>query len=77
MDKIKIMGFHQPPTIIFDDPPFPNDTPKFHLIYIKRWVIDVKAITYKRLAQFIGQKTLLQKNLRGLQQPPSEDEGEE
>ena len=35
MDKIKIMGFHQPPnpphptttTILFDDPQYPNDTP--------------------------------------------------
>ena len=28
MDKIRIMGFHQPPsTILFDDPPYPNDTP--------------------------------------------------
>ena len=28
MDKMKIMGFHQPPsTIIFDNTPYPNDTP--------------------------------------------------
>ena len=48
MDKIKILGFHQPAThstIIFDDPPYPNNTPKFHLIYIKRCIIDVKTIT--------------------------------
>ena len=60
LDKIKIMGFHQPPsTIIFDDPPYPNDTPKFYRIYIKRCVNDVKTITLKRLAQFIGLKALL------------------
>ena len=35
MDKIKIMGFHQPPTIIFDEPPYPNDTHKLHLITSK------------------------------------------
>ena len=53
MDKIKIIGFYQPPTKIFDvPPPYPKDTPKFHLIYIKRCVIDVKTV----MAQFIGQK---------------------
>ena len=32
MDKLRIMGFHQPPsTILFDDP-YPDDTPKFHLV---------------------------------------------
>ena len=45
MYKIKIMGFHHPPTMIFDDPPLPKRHPKFHLIYIKRCVKDVKTIT--------------------------------
>ena len=62
MDKIKIMGFCQPPsTIIFDDP----HTQK-----------DVKTITFKRLAQFIGQTTLLYKNLKDVATTlPLEDEG--
>ena len=66
MDKIKIMGFHQSPsTIIFDDPSYPNDTPKIHLIYMKRCVIDVKTNYIEAL------------NLRGCNHPPppSEDEG--
>ena len=39
-------------------PLYTNDIHQFHLIHIKRWVIDVKTITLKHLAQFIGQKTL-------------------
>ena len=29
--ELRIMGFHQPSTILFDDP-HPDDTPKFHLV---------------------------------------------
>ena len=37
MDEIKVMGFHLFPfTILFDDPPYSNDTPKCHLINIKK-----------------------------------------
>ena len=32
-------------------------------------------ITFKRLAQFIGQKNLFKKILGGCNKPPSEDEG--
>ena len=40
------MGFHSPSTILFDDPPpYPIDTHKFLLIYIKRCVKDVEMIT--------------------------------
>ena len=48
MDKIKVMEFHQPPSTIPFYPfmtPYPNDAPKFHLIYIKRCVKDVEMIT--------------------------------
>ena len=71
------MGFHQPPsTILFDDPPFPNDNPYFHHVYIKRCVKDAEMITWKHLAQFIGQKELFKKNLRGAATTsPSDDEG--
>ena len=69
MNKIKIMDFTLS-IISFDNPQYPNDTPKFHLIYIKRCVIDVKTITQKHLTQFIGQNTLFKKILEELQQPP-------
>ena len=46
MDKITVMGFHQPPsTILFDDPHTQTTPPKFYLIYIKRQVKDVEMIT--------------------------------
>ena len=55
--------------------PYPNNTPLFHLIYIKRCVKDVEMIALKRLTQFIEKKLFL-KNLRGVATtPPSEDEG--
>ena len=67
MDKIRIMGFHQPPsTILFDDPHTQTTTPN-HLIYIKRCVKNVEMISLKRLAQFIGQKkAVLKKNIWGI-----------
>ena len=34
-----------PSTMLFDDPPYPNDIPKFHLICIKTCVKDVEMIT--------------------------------
>ena len=70
MDKTKIMGFHQPPHHNLWRPPYPNHTPKFHLIYVKRCVKDVKTITLKLFAQFIGGKTLLSNNLRGVATTP-------
>ena len=46
MDKIKIKGFHQPPsTILFDDP-----IPKLHPLISPHMQL-------KRFAQFIGGKT--------------------
>ena len=70
MDKIKVMGFHQPlSTIFFDDPPYPNDTPKFHLIYIKRSVKDVKRLHRSVWCSLLGKKTV-KKILWGLQQNP-------
>ena len=47
MDKIKSWDFTNPPPLPFSlMPPYPNDTPKFHLI-IKRCVKDDEMITWK------------------------------
>ena len=68
MDKIKIMGFHQP--LLFDDPPYPNDTPispHIHQKMRKGCRNDcIEAL------QFIKPKKKLfkKKILVGLQQPP-------
>ena len=74
MDKIKVMGFHQPPsTILFDDPPYPNDTPKIspHKMHkgCRNDYIEVFGAVY-------WAKKAVLKNLRGVATipPPSEDE---
>ena len=41
---MKIMGLHQLPYHNLWRPPYPNDTPKFHLIYMKRCVKDVNKL---------------------------------
>ena len=67
--KKKVMGFHPPLPILFDDP-YPNDTPKCHLIYIiymrKGCINDyIEAFGAVHWA-----KKLFKKTLSGLQQPP-------
>ena len=41
---LNIYDFTNPSTILFDDSSYLNDTPKFHLIYLKRCVKYVKTI---------------------------------
>ena len=53
-----------PPLLFSLMTPYLNETPKFHLIYIKICVKDVEMITQKRLVQFIEKKSYF-KNLRG------------
>ena len=76
MDKIRIMGFHQPPP-----PPLSLMTliPKrysliSHHIHQKMRIKDVEMITLKRLAQFIGQKSCLRKSY-GIAAPPFSGRG--
>ena len=65
MDKIRIMGFHQPPTILFDDPHTQTTPLKFHSFTSKGCRNDlIEAF----IAVYWAKKLL--NNLRGLQQTP-------
>ena len=69
------MEFHHPPTILFDDLPIPKRhpliSPRIHQKMRKGCGNDhIEAFGVVYWA-----KKLFQKHLRGLQQPPSEDEG--
>ena len=68
MGKIKIMGFYQPPLPFSLMTPIPKPliSPRIHQKMRKGCRNDY----LEGLAQFIGQKKLFKKILRGLQQPP-------
>ena len=76
MGKIKIMGFHQPnpSTILFDDPipkRHPLISPRIHQKMCKGCRNDYLEV----FGTVIAQKKNVLKNRRGVQEPPSEDEG--
>ena len=62
MVKVKIMGFHQPPSTILLMAPHTQTTPPNFTRHIKRCAKYVEMITWKRLVQFIGQKELFKKS---------------
>ena len=73
MGKIKIMvfqWFHQGPTILFDDPRTQTTPPNFTPHTSKYAYAEMITFTWKHLAQFIGQKKLFKKNLRGVATTP-------
>ena len=72
MGKIEIMGFHQPPLPFSLMTPHTQTTPPNFTPYTSK---DVEMITQKHLAQFIGQKVVLNKSKGGCNNSPSEDEG--